>query len=87
MTGHEEGVALAISILYMTANHYGMAFPAWSNMYAMGEVLFSTDNDPKIVRSQDYIAEAKQVAHNTYTLAKELMDLKRTDWQHDYSSN
>ncbi|MEK7377254.1 MAG: flavodoxin family protein, partial [Candidatus Margulisiibacteriota bacterium] len=33
VTGHEEGATMAIATLYMTANHYGMAFPAWSNMY------------------------------------------------------
>lgn len=87
VTGHEEGATMAISTLYMTANHYGMVFPAWSNMYAMGNVSFSTNNDPKIVRSQVFITEARHIARNTYTLAKALMNNKKTDWQHDYASN
>lgn len=87
VTGHEEGAAMVISSLFMTLNHFGMLFPAWGNMYAMGDVMHSTHGDRSIIRSKAYQEEARMIASNTFKLAKAIRSLKNTDWEHDYSTN
>jgi len=87
VTGHEEGATMAISTLFMTLNHFGMLFPAWSNMYAMSSILYPTCADRESVRSKSYQEEARLIANNTFKLAKDLRKRKVTDWEQDYSSN
>lgn len=86
VTGHEEGASMAITQLFMTLNHFGMAFPPWSNMYAMASIEHPTHEDKRIVRDSGYAEEARQVALNTLTLAKAL---RKSDsrWEYDQSSN
>ncbi len=86
VTGHEEGATMAITQLFMTLNHFGMAFPPWSNMYAMASIENPTHEDGRIVRDSGYAEEARQVARNTLTLAKAI---RKSDirWGYDQSSN
>ena len=86
VTGHEEGASMAITQLFMTLNHFGMAFPPWSNMYAMASIENPTHEDGRIVRDSGYVEEARQVAQNTLTIAKAL---RKSDirWEYDSSSN
>jgi multimeric flavodoxin WrbA len=86
VTGHEEGASMAITQLFMTLNHFGMAFPPWSNMYAMASIEHPTHEDGRIVRDIGYAEEARQVARNTLSLAKAL---RKSDsrWEYDSSSN
>ena len=85
-TGHEEGAALAISSLYMTLNHFGMAFAPWSNMYAMSSITRGTYQDKSFVTSVAYCNEARQLAQNTLLLTNKIRE-NPLDWQYDYTSN
>lgn len=86
VTGHEEGASMVISQLFMTLNHFGMAFPPWSNMYAMASIEHPTHEDGRVVRDSGYAEEARQVARNTLTLAQ---SLRKTNplWEYDSSAN
>ena len=77
---------MAITQLFMTLNHFGMAFPPWSNMYAMASIENPTHEDGRIVRGNGYADEARQVARNTLTLAKAI---RKSDirWDYDQSAN
>jgi len=86
VTGHEEGATMVISSLYMTLNHFGLAFAPWSNMYAMSSITRGTYQDKSFVTSKTYISEARQLAYNSWQLANKIRE-KPLDWQHDYSSN
>lgn len=87
VTGHEAGASLTISSLFMTLNSFGFAFPAWSIMYAMSSVLEPTANDKSRVNSQAYIEEAKDIAHNTFTLAQKLQEIPKDVWHSDPARN
>lgn len=86
VTGHEEGAALVISQLFMTLNHFGMAFPPFNNMYAMASVLRGTFADTPIIENDVYIKEAKMLAQNVFNMARILRDVG-AKWRYDYSSN
>ncbi len=87
VTGHEEGAAMAISQLFMTLSHYGMAFPPWSNMYAMASISNPTFKDKKLVTQSEYAEWARDVAQNALTMAKKLKGMGRQGWKYDKSSN
>lgn len=86
-TGHEEGASLAMASLYMTLTHYGMAFPPFSNVYAMSSVCNSTYEDKPLVLSECYAADVELLAKNVMTMAKTMRNVKSTDWKNDYASN
>ncbi len=86
VTGHEEGASMVISSLFMTLNHFGMAFSPWSNIYAMSSITNPTYKDKKVVTGSVYINDAKQVAQNTLMMAKALRQ-KTIDWRYDHSAN
>jgi len=86
VTGHEAGAAMVISSLFMTLNHFGMIFAPWSNMYAMSSITRPTFEDKKIVTDQVYIADAKNLAQNTLTMAKAIRK-ESINWKYDPSSN
>jgi len=87
VTGHEEGAALAISQLFMTLSHYGMAFPPWNNMYAMSSITNPTFKDKKLVTQSEYAEWAREVAQNALMMAKQLKGMGRQEWKYDKSSN
>jgi len=86
VTGHEEGAALVISQLFMTLNHFGMAFPPFNNMYAMSSVLRGTFEDTPIVENEAYVKEARILAQNVMTMAQ-ILRKNPPLWRYDYSSN
>jgi hypothetical protein len=77
---------MAITQLFMTLNHFGMAFPPWSNMYAMGSIEYPTYEDKRIIRDSGYAEEAREVARNTLILAKTLQK-SYPRWEYDSSAN
>ena len=85
-TGHEEGASMVISQLFMTVNHFGMAFPPFSNMYAMATILRGTYIDKEYSTSPAFVKEAKDLARNLVESAKILRE-KNPAWIYDYSSN
>lgn len=86
VTGHEAGATLVISSLFMTLNHFGLAFPPRSNMYAISSITNPTYQDKKIVTGKYYVEEARQLAQNCLNLAQALRQ-KRINWNYDYSAN
>ncbi len=80
VTGHEEGASMVISSLFLTLNHYGMIFPPWSFMYAMGDVRSSTNNDGKIQRGKLFVDEARDLAKNLSEMAKILKKQNKSIW-------
>jgi multimeric flavodoxin WrbA len=86
VTGHEEGASMAISQLFMTLNHFGLAFPPYSNMYAMGSILNGTYADKKAITGNAYAKEAGELAKNLFTLAT-LLRKEKTEWIYDNSAN
>ncbi len=87
VTGHEEGASLIISSLFMTLSHFGMAFSAWSNMYAMSSITNPTYKDKQLVSGEIYKEDARRVARNAFKMAELLRKRKTTDWDYDYTSN
>jgi multimeric flavodoxin WrbA len=87
VTGHEAGAAMAISILFMTLNHYGMLFPPFSNVYAMSSICNPTYKDKKIVLAECYNEEVRLLAENIMTATKIAITQKGTDWKYDYTIN
>lgn len=86
-TGHEEGASMAISVLFMTLNHYGMVFPPFSNMYAMSSICDPTYKDKELVLSECYKSEAKLLAENVMTAARLAAKTSGTVWKYDYDTN
>lgn len=86
VTGHEEGASMVISSLFMTLNHFGMAFAPWSNMYAMSSITNPTYKDKEIVTGSVYVDDAKKLAKNVLTMAKAIRS-ETINWQTDPSSN
>lgn len=70
VTGHEAGVGMAISQMFMTFNHFGMLFPPFSNMYAMNTACDSTYNDKKKLQIFCHEKEARILAKNLVIAAK-----------------
>jgi len=87
VTGHEAGASLAISSLFLTLNNFGFIFPAWSTMYAMSSVLDLTAVDKVRVTSAPYVAEAQDIARNTFIMAKKLKELPKNKWRNDPAVN
>ena len=87
VTGHEVGASMTISSLFMTLNHYGMIFPPFSNMYAMGDVCLPTYTDEKNLKTDCYIAQAKQLAENVVNAVKLVKQNPKIFWKYDQSSN
>lgn len=87
VTGHEAGASLVISSLFMALNNFGCVFPAWSMLYAMNSILDLTAADKKKVTSQPYIDEVKNIANNTFILAKKLKELPKSEWHNDPARN
>lgn len=87
VVGHEAGASMAISNLYLTLNDYGMAFPPFSHMYAMGTDCDSTYKDKKLVLSDCYTSETKLLAENVMNLANTLKKMNPLDWKYDYTAN
>ena len=85
--GHEAGAAMTISNLFMTLNHFGMAFPPFSNMYAMSNICVSTYEDKKIVLGKCFDEEIKLLAKNVMTATEIARKRKPTDWVYDYKAN
>lgn len=85
-TGHEEGASMVISQLFMTVNHFGMAFPPFSNMYAMATILQGTYVDKQFSTTGAYIDEARDLARDLVAMAS-LLRQANPVWRHDYSSN
>jgi multimeric flavodoxin WrbA len=86
VTGHEEGAALVISSLYMTLNHFGLAFAPWSNMYALSSITKGTYQDKPLVTNATYCDEARQLAQNALLLANKIKEAPLA-WRNDYASN
>ena len=80
VSGHEEGAALATSQMFMTLTHYGMVFPPYSSMYAMGSVCFGTYADKKKLTAGCFAEEAVLVAENVFTMAKALKKAGNNFW-------
>lgn len=87
VTGHEAGASLTISSLFMTLNNFGMVFPAWSAMYAMNTIIDLTGDDKKKITAQPYVDDAKDIASNTFIMAKKLKDVSKDKWRNDPSRN
>ena len=87
VTGHEAGAAMTISQMFMTLSHFGMAFPPFSNMYAMASIENGTYNDKAVVTGSVYIKDAKLLAANVMTMTKSLKKIKPSQWAYDYSVN
>jgi hypothetical protein len=85
-TGHEEGASMVISQLFMTVNHFGMAFPPFSNMYAMATILQGTYVDKKFSTAEAFVEEAKDLARDLVAMAT-ILRKENPVWRHDYSSN
>jgi len=85
-TGHEEGASMVISQLFMTVNHFGMAFPPFSNMYAMATILQGTYVDKKFSTTEAFVEEAKDLARDLVAMAT-ILRKENPAWRHDYSSN
>jgi multimeric flavodoxin WrbA len=86
-TGHEEGASMAISTLFMTLNHYGMLFPPFSNMYAMGSICDSTYKDKENIMGGCYEDEIAALAKNVMDAAKLVKDKQYTGWKYDNEKN
>lgn len=86
VTGHEEGASMVISSLFMTLNHFGMAFSPWSNMYAMSSITNPTYKDKQLVNNLGYQQDAIMVAKNTLKLAK-VIRAQTQEWKYDNSAN
>jgi multimeric flavodoxin WrbA len=87
VTGHEEGASMVITQLFMALNHFGMAFPPFSNMYAMASVCNSTYADKPIVLSDCYKSETMLLAKNVMTTAKMQRAVKNTEWKYEYTAD
>ena len=71
----------------MALNHYGLLFPPFSNMYAMGSVCEGTYTDKEKLQTACYEKEARQLAQNLITAAR---IAKRQDdywWTYDNSAD
>lgn len=82
-TGHEAGLSMAISSLYMTLNHFGMVFPPFSNCYITGDVCKGLYSDREHHRAECSVNEAKKVATNVYLMIKELKSTKGQSFKKD----
>ena len=87
VTGHEAGATLAISMLFLTLNQYGMLFPPFSSMYAMSSVCNSTYEDKKMVLRECYIEETRMLAKNVMAAVKIARGSKPSDWVYDYRAD
>jgi len=87
VSNHEAGAALTISSLFMTLNHFGMLFPPYSNMYATGGILGSTDEDTKKVENEVYAKQAREVAENVLTAVKMAKQNPKLFWQYESDIN
>ncbi len=87
VSGHEEGASMVISSLYMYLNGCGMTFPPFNYMYAMSSYCNSTYQDKKIVISECYEGETKELAENIVNSAKLMREKAPTIWKYDYSIN
>jgi len=74
--GHEAGLSLAISSLYMTLNQFGMIFPPWSHAYITGDVCKGLYSDRANHRRQCQIDSVEMVAINVMSMIKELKQAK-----------
>lgn len=86
-SGHEAGASMAISSLYMTLTHFGMLFPPFSNMYAMGDVCRGTYSDKENLRIDCYKKWAEEIAENIITGVKISKQNKKLFWKYDQSTN
>jgi multimeric flavodoxin WrbA len=87
VTGHEEGASMVVSSLFLTLNHFGMIFPPWSFMYAIGNVLSPTNEDKKIQNNNFFVNEAKDLSKNLHTMAKLVGKEKKSIWLCETSIN
>jgi multimeric flavodoxin WrbA len=87
VTGHEEGAALVISSLFMTLNHYGMIFPAWSNVYAMTSLKNPTYEDKEMLKDKIYVHDVEYLAENIVSMTNLVKKFGKQNWKYDYSSN
>ncbi|MBU2522787.1 MAG: flavodoxin family protein [Nanoarchaeota archaeon] len=86
-TGHEIGLSMAISSLYMTLTHFGMVFPPFSNMYATGDYCQGLYADEKIIRNSCHEEDAKQLAENVFNMAKSLKENPKIWWEYSGKAN
>lgn len=87
VTGHEIGASMTISSLFMTLNHYGMLFPPFSNMYAIGNVCLPTYTDEKNLETDCYVEQAKQLAENVVNAVKLAKQNPKLFWKYNQGSN
>ncbi|MBS3140124.1 flavodoxin family protein [Candidatus Woesearchaeota archaeon] len=87
VSGHEAGAAMTISSLFMTLNHFGMIFPPFSNMYAMGNILNSTHADKKKLETNEYAEEAQLLAKNVFNTIKIVKQNPQWFWEYDAHAN
>jgi len=86
-TGHEVGLSMAITSLFMTLNHFGMAFPPFSNMYATGDYCQGLYTDDKMLRNECHAQDAVKLAENVFSMAKAMKQDPKTWWKYEGGSN
>lgn len=86
-TGHEIGASLTISSLFMTLNHFGMLFPPFSNMYAIGDICQGTYTDEARFKTGCYAKQAKQLAENVVNAVKLAKQNRKFFWKYNQGSN
>lgn len=87
VTGHEIGLSMAISSLFMTLNHFGMVFPPFSNMYAVGDFCQGLYADKKLLRRQCHAESAEELAENVFYMTKFLKQNKKLWWKYNEKAN
>jgi len=87
VTGHEIGMSMAISSLFMTLNHFGMIFPAFSNIYAAGDFCHGLYADKKLLRNECHAKNAEELAENVFNMAKFLKKHPELWWKYDGKAN
>jgi len=87
VSGHEEGASMVISQMFMTLNHFGMVFPPFSNVYAMGSMVDDTFKDEVKIKSDFFEKDVKLLAYNLVGMSKTLKSRKNFWWKYDDSIN
>ena len=83
-TGHEAGLSLAISSLYMTLNQFGMVFPPYNHAYVTGDVCKDLYADRASHRNPCHINMVEDVAVNVVKMIHELKAAKGKNFKKDW---
>jgi len=87
VTGHEAGLSMAVSSLFLTLNQFGMIFPKEATMWATGDVTKGTYADKKSMRAEEHAKTARRLACDVFKLIKYLKGCKGYWPEYDSTHN